>query len=172
MTYEKRVQQFPLPPTPDETLALLQRALTTSYVKQIKLTERDITVERMMDPDDRSPVVDLETDLSLIDFDVLISMFEPEELTVSYGHPLLDLVQACALLSARGLRPAAIMAPNADTLAGYLGFGDPSIVSTHALGMRAVYANNDHFPDKIVVVGSKSGMLYDTAVGIIIDLGD
>jgi len=165
-----RTADLPTPRTAEGVIALVKRVIGLSSVMEIRITPSGVSVTRSMDSDD--PVVpepgeindDVDFEFLLGRVELIEQRFDPE------SHPYLSLEAATRRLTGEGLRVAAILAPEPEILAAYLGY-DEGVEPRTVFGIRVVYSTESKYPDKIVVIGGPTLFLSDATHGIILDIG-
>lgn len=165
-----RTADLQMPRTAEGVISLVKRVMELSAVTEIRITPNGISVTRSMESDDDAVVPEIEgTDTP--DFDFMLERIELLQIPFDPGsHPYMCLESATRRLTGEGLKVVAILAPDPETFAAYLGLDEGSTPKT-VFGIKVVYPEDPKYPDKLVVVGGPTTYLSDSTHGVILDIG-
>ncbi|HQP39405.1 MAG TPA: hypothetical protein PLI95_29685 [Polyangiaceae bacterium] len=165
-----RTKILPIPRSTDELVELFRKVLGLANVQEFKVTPAGVTVQRRVD--DGEDVIPGELHVSDIDADFVLKSVEQENLSFDpEEHAYLRMTRAVQLLLNRRQRPCAVLAPNPELFAAFLGLDTPAETF---FGFPILYFTADSLAgaDKCVVIGGPTDSIRDAAHGIVVDMGE
>jgi hypothetical protein len=165
-----RTAILPLPRSLSQLVWLVQRMLSLPQLQRLEVATDGVTVERCVFPNEEVapvasfPYPDAKFILRTVqELGALHEMpFDPEV------HPYLALLEATNQIHKAGLRPCAIVAPDAEWLSAFLGIDD---ARTSVFGMEVILAGEDVLDNRLVVLGGTSPFIFDASYGVIVVSG-
>jgi hypothetical protein len=170
-----RTRDLPLPKTKQGLITLIKQMLDLRRLEEIRITPDTISVSRFIDDAINEEILPRaqaeEVETEAIDADFLLTRIALHHLPFDpAAHPFLNIREATATITARGLRPGWILAPEGGWVEAYCDLPEEPPAS-HVFGMKVVYSDSQDHAEKLVVVGSPTAYLHDAQFGVIIDLG-
>jgi hypothetical protein len=170
-----RIHTEPLPKSDDAVISLFKKALRLSAVMEIAVTPTEFRVSRTMDDDDSEPVFPKQITNITADLEFLLSKLD-EMATLVNGvflpteNPYAVLRSVTKQITDQRLGVVAIMAPSGFLFADYFGLEEGSKPEAF-MGIRVIYHDLPHYPDKLVVLGGPNTFVNDATYGVIVDPG-
>lgn len=165
-----RTKILPIPRSTDELIELFRQVLGLSNVQEFKVTPSGVTVQRFVE--DGEDVIPGEIHVSDIDADFVLKSVEQENLSFDpEEHAYLRMKRAVQTLLNRRQRPCAVLAPNPEMFAAFLGLDTPAETF---FGFPILYLTSESMSgaDKCVVVGGPTDSIRDATHGIVVDMGE
>lgn len=165
-----RTKILPMPRSTDGLVDLLRQVVGLPNVQEFKVTPTGVTVQRFVE--DGEDVIPGEINIADIDAAFVLKSVEQEPLSFDpEEHAYLRLMRAAQTLNSRRQRICAVVAPQTDLFAAFLGLDAPPET---VFGVPVLYLADDTLSggDKCVVVGGPTDSIRDATHGIVVDMGE
>lgn len=165
-----RTKILPLPRSTDGLVDLLRQVMGLSNLQEFRVTPSGVTVQRFVD--DGEDVIPGDVHVADIDGGFVLKSVEQEALSFDpEEHAYLRMTRAVQMLQNRRQRMCAVLAPNPEIFAAFLGLDAPTETF---FGTPVIYIADETIggTDKCVVIGGPTDSIRDATHGIVVDMGE